>query len=239
MMIQENTVYIWHLDLNSLQKSPRELINYLTNDELERHASYVFDIHREQFAKRRYLLKSVLALYLERDVKQVRLSRHAGGKPYLCHNVYKSDITFNYSHSGECVVVAIAKNNPVGVDVEKIDAIAKIGAIAKMIMSEAEYHQFCQADGKRKLQTFYRLWSRKESVVKALGTGLSYPIWKLEFLDLGKGKNTVTLDEADHKTSRWHVYDIELCDTHSSAFATQKDIERIVIKDNRDILNAL
>lgn len=239
MMISEDTVHIWHLDSSRLQKSSRELVNFLTNDELKRHAGYAFDLHRERFAKRRYLLKSVLALYLGSDVKQVHLSYYAGGKPYLCHDAYKSDITFNYSHSGECVVLAIAKNNPIGVDVEKIDVIAEIGAISKMIMSEAEYHQFYRADEKRKLQIFYRLWSRKESVVKGLGAGLSYPIQKLDFSDLGKGKNTVALDEADDKTCRWHVYDIALCDTHSSAFAIQKDIERIVIKNNGDILNTL
>ena len=108
-----------------------------------------------------------------------------------------------------------------------------------MIMSEAEYHQFCRTDGKQKLWLFYRLWSRKESVVKALGEGLSFPIRKLDFSDFSQGKNTVTLDEADHKTCRWHVYDIELCDTHSSAFTIQKDIERIVIRNNGDMLHTL
>lgn len=239
MIIQGDTVHIWHLNLNGLQKNSQELTSFLTNDEKERHSGYAFDIDGELFARRRYFLKSVLALYLGINVNQVCLSEHKGGKPFLGHNAYKCDITFNISHSGEHFVVAIGKENPVGVDVEKINTIAEIDAISKMIMTVVEYRRFCRLDENQKLQIFYQLWTRKESVVKALGAGLSYPIQELDVSNFTSGEHTVFLNNADNDACIWHVYDIDLCDTHSCALTTQNNIDHIIIKKGRDILRAL
>ncbi len=87
---------------------------------------------------------------------------------------------FNVSHSGEWVVCAI-DSQPIGIDVEQWitdrpnsfqDSDTYQGEYDKLFTSvEIDYLKNGQQD--TMLQRFYRLWTLKESYLKAIGTGLS------------------------------------------------------------------
>ncbi|MDR2856102.1 MAG: 4'-phosphopantetheinyl transferase superfamily protein [Methanomicrobiales archaeon] len=87
------------------------------------------------------------------------------GKPYL-----KDQSThFNISHSGDYVVLGAAKRD-IGVDIEKIASYPDRVAIRCFTPLEREW---MKQEGEN--EAFYRLWTAKESVMKASGLGFSLP----------------------------------------------------------------
>lgn len=94
-----------------------------------------------------------------------QLTYGENGKPYLKHQ----SIHFNISHSGDYVVLATA-NREIGVDIEKITDYSDKVAIRCFTPLECEWMK-----QERETEAFYRLWTAKESVMKASGFGFSLP----------------------------------------------------------------
>lgn len=92
------------------------------------------------------------------------------GKPYI----KDSDIHFNLSHSEEKIMCAIS-GNPVGCDVEKITDIEL--EIAKRFFYTTEYSEISRFTQKcHQNEMFFRLWTLKESFMKATGLGMKLPL---------------------------------------------------------------
>jgi 4'-phosphopantetheinyl transferase len=62
----------------------------------------------------------------------------------------------------------------VGIDIEEIKPISL--DVAKYMFSMQEYRWLMEQDEAARLSSFYELWTLKESFVKWLGIGLSYPL---------------------------------------------------------------
>lgn len=87
------------------------------------------------------------------------------GKPHLAH---EPDIHFNLSHSGTLCACAVAFES-VGVDVEVYQQMDE--RVARICFQEKECDWLGAQEDPDK--AFARLWTRKESFLKLLGTGLS------------------------------------------------------------------
>jgi 4'-phosphopantetheinyl transferase len=83
------------------------------------------------------------------------------GKPYL----KDGGLFFSIAHSGDYAVLATA-GREVGADIEKITQYSK--AVASRCFT-AEEQKWFNGDPER----FYRIWTAKESVMKATGQGFS------------------------------------------------------------------
>jgi 4'-phosphopantetheinyl transferase len=73
------------------------------------------------------------------------------------------------SHAGEWVAVALSDAGPVGVDVEAVSDV-DIDALASSVLGPAE------AGAVNAARDFFVYWTRKESVMKATGDGLTAPM---------------------------------------------------------------
>jgi phosphopantetheinyl transferase len=85
------------------------------------------------------------------------------GKPAL----KDQSLCFNLSHSGNYVALAVAENE-VGVDIEKV---APYHRAVPARCFQADEQEWLERQGTD--EAFYYLWTAKESVMKALGQGLS------------------------------------------------------------------
>lgn len=101
----------------------------------------------------------------ERDM---RYAENEKGKPYFME--YK-DIFFSLSHSGKWAV-AVFSDNEVGCDIQEMKDINLNIANRFFTQNECDYIN-SSAD---KTDSFFEVWTRKESFIKALGTGLSTPL---------------------------------------------------------------
>ncbi|MGQ4665500.1 4'-phosphopantetheinyl transferase family protein [Metabacillus halosaccharovorans] len=91
------------------------------------------------------------------------------GKPALAGF---PQVQFNLSHSGHWVVAAFDEL-PVGIDIEEIVPIDL--AITDYCFTRLEKTQLDVQPGEKTLEHFYKVWTLKESYIKAVGRGLSIP----------------------------------------------------------------
>jgi 4'-phosphopantetheinyl transferase len=75
---------------------------------------------------------------------------------------------FSLTHAGDLVGVAVHPGGPVGLDVEQVRELADLTAMAEHVRSPRE--TVTDADA------FFALWTRKEALLKAVGTGLATPM---------------------------------------------------------------
>ncbi|MGN0621466.1 MAG: 4'-phosphopantetheinyl transferase family protein [Porcipelethomonas sp.] len=102
------------------------------------------------------------------------LKYNSYGKPYF--SLYP-DLHFNISHSRGMAVCAM-HNVENGVDIEYIRHYSE--RVPRRAFSERERQILSQSS--RADSMFFRIWTLKESYVKALGIGISYPLNTAEFL---------------------------------------------------------
>ena len=98
------------------------------------------------------------------------LRRYIGPGPYVIGARGKPSLpggqAFSLSHSGRYCALAIGKGR-VGIDIERMDE-ANLPAL-ELILREDEQAGIRKEN---RLRDFYTLWTRKEALAKAIGTGL-------------------------------------------------------------------
>jgi 4'-phosphopantetheinyl transferase len=106
------------------------------------------------------LAEALKVLEIDYCLDEIKFTQHH--RPY-----FNDSFDFNISHSQDFVVCAVSKTNRVGVDVEKIKPV-DINDL-KMGFSNEDWNYICGAEDQ--LQRFYSLWTKRESFLKAIGSG--------------------------------------------------------------------
>lgn len=99
--------------------------------------------------------------------KQAVIALGEHGKPYLAEHPRWH---FSLSHSGEWAVCALS-DAPIGVDVERYRPLSYL-ALSRRYFTLAETEQLHECGDEEREALFFRLWTEKESVLKAIGRGL-------------------------------------------------------------------
>ena len=96
------------------------------------------------------------------------------GKPMLTGGA----AYFSISHSGQIAAVAVSRECPVGIDIEKI-APVKAGIARRICSSEEILYIFSSPEipsgeitDRKILERFFRVWTYKEAYVKMTGEGI-------------------------------------------------------------------
>jgi 4'-phosphopantetheinyl transferase len=117
------------------------------------------------------LIRSLISRKFNMKYKEIHFTAEPDGKPCVAG---LPSFHFNIAHSGHWIVCAV-DCDPVGIDIEEIKPISL--DVAKYIFSMHEYRWLIEQDEAARLSCFYELWTLKESFVKWLGKGLSYPLY--------------------------------------------------------------
>ncbi|WP_340014968.1 4'-phosphopantetheinyl transferase superfamily protein [Paenibacillus sp. FSL K6-1318] len=117
------------------------------------------------------LTRVTLSKLTGRRPADLSFTRNSYGKPSLIHH---SNVQFNVSHSGDWIALISGGTGELGVDVEKIAPIDM--QIAERFFSPTESQFLAAQPAEMQRETFYRLWTLKESYIKAVGMGLSMPL---------------------------------------------------------------
>jgi 4'-phosphopantetheinyl transferase len=100
------------------------------------------------------------------------------GKP---HAPSLAGLDFNLSHARNHVLLAFARNQPLGVDLERIDRRLALEDLARRFFAPAEADALDRLSDDERLPAFLRLWTCKEAVLKAIGAGLSFGLERVVF----------------------------------------------------------
>mgnify|MGYP001764781375 CR=1 FL=1 len=139
-------------------------------------------LHRARWVVAHAVQRLQLATFLGRNPEAVRYERSPYGRPLLVAPADSGhDVDFNISHSGDVLLLGITTSGRIGVDVEAwvSDHSADRSPLWETLSErEAEW----VASHTDAYAAFVRLWTRKEAVVKALGTGLPDDLPALDVL---------------------------------------------------------
>jgi 4'-phosphopantetheinyl transferase len=80
------------------------------------------------------------------------------------------------SHSGSVTLIALCLDAEIGVDVEAVRPIVEWADIAASHFSKEENLSINKEVAGQRMEAFFRCWTRKEALIKAIGMGLSIPL---------------------------------------------------------------
>lgn len=137
-------------------------LDLLSAGEQHRTARFAHPQDREAFVKGRTLVRQVMGSLLG----TVSLSIGPHGKPECADPRAPA---FNLSHASGVLVAVFSPCGPVGVDVERRDRKPKRPqALAAKVFSHGEQRAYLAGESE-----FLPLWTRKEAVLKAMGSGFA------------------------------------------------------------------
>jgi 4'-phosphopantetheinyl transferase len=115
-----------------------------------------------------------------RDKLVINYTAHL--KPYISSpEDTAAQFNFNITHCYNHIILAIYRGSDyaIGVDIEQIDDKINIDEMAPIIFSESERNLI-----NNKASNFFKLWTKKESLIKALGTGFATDFYQDTGLNL-------------------------------------------------------
>ncbi|WEN15519.1 4'-phosphopantetheinyl transferase superfamily protein [Rhodanobacter sp. AS-Z3] len=118
-------------------------------------------------------LCSVLASYLGSSEERVELTNGEHGRPALAAN-HDQSLGFNWSHSGNQALIAVARRLSPGIDLERVRPRPRALALAQRFFSPHEAASLAALTESEQTMAFLELWTAKEAVVKALGRGIAF-----------------------------------------------------------------
>ncbi len=139
----------------------------LSRAERDRAERYAREDDRRRFVAGRHLIRTRLARILGCAADDVPITIGDHGRPYVA-----GVPSFSLSHAGGRVLLAIADDHllRVGIDVEAIRHDIDPIALGRAICTPIEMEALRRAPDRTAL--FFRLWTIKEAVLKAIGRGL-------------------------------------------------------------------
>ncbi len=171
--------------------------------ECERAERYKVELPRRVFVAARALLRSTLGAELGVDPRSLEFSIGPHGKPRL---EPASHLEFNLAHSGTTIVIALAEGTSVGVDVEEAAHEVPALRLAGRFFTEAEAAAVAEACETARLRVFHHLWTAKEAVLKATGSGLTVPVREVELDPNPDSPPTVRAIAGDRDAAkRWRL----------------------------------
>lgn len=199
-------VQLYRIDLEDHLWDIADLSLSLSDAERERADRYIAPRAREYFIVRRAVLRSILGSHLGLPGSEVELHVLPSGKP----TVSASGLGFSVSSSGSLALIACSWGRDVGADIEVIVPIREGRAIARRLFSPAEIEALDSLAGEEYLRTFFRIWTRKEALVKALGHGLSDELSSYTVLDRTIANRLPASGAAQPQGTRWKIEDVEV-----------------------------
>jgi 4'-phosphopantetheinyl transferase len=188
----------------------------LSDFEQKKISRFIFKKDRIKSTFAHVFKRNVLARHLKCKARDVGIDIEPDRRPILSHYA-PEQIDFNLSHSRDWVIVAVSENlNRVGVDIEFQRADLDYAGMAERVFSTAEQKQLASLKGHARQSYFYRIWTIKESISKALGLGMKIGFGKIDINIEGK---QLVLKSIPSQNKDWQIVSFELNQKFSLAFA--------------------
>ncbi|MGN6568981.1 MAG: 4'-phosphopantetheinyl transferase family protein [Flavipsychrobacter sp.] len=187
-----------------------EQLGLLTRQQRERLLTYKDERDRQLRLQGKLLVGNVMQQlgitnYTPDDIKYDEHNR-----PYTDH-----EVDFNISHAGDIAVCGGVTGSRIGVDIENLKPI-NIADVSE-VFSEDEWNII--TNSAEPIMTVYKLWTRKEAVLKAAGKGM-----------LGEPSTVnVSEDIVPYEDRVYNLYSVNVKGDYIISIATDKKIEELQV----------
>ena len=195
-----DAVHVWTAPLDVDEKEMEKMLARISPSERKRVGALLEERAVRQYVVSRAMQRQLLAAYVGGHPSEISFGVVAMGKPTLSFP-NPIGLTFNTTHSGAMVVIAVTANRDVGVDVEHVRPVRRAMKVAKRCYSAEEYTFLAGVPEEELDRAFLSIWVRREGTAKARGDSVwrGLASWKngelentparldfkVEYLDLG------------------------------------------------------
>ena len=184
--LPSDELHVWIFDLDR----PRNDEHVLSQHERKRAERFQKIEDQRRFKAAHTRVRQILGRYLKEPPLSLLFGNGTAGKPFLQAPGRPRRVAFNLAHSGQYGLLAVTRDREVGVDIEIERDVGDLVGMAQQIMSPSEFQCF-ELTAPHAGEILFELWTRKEALLKAVGTGFSTDP---RDVDLGlESVNSVTL----------------------------------------------
>jgi 4'-phosphopantetheinyl transferase len=205
-------VEVWLLKLNLEMPLSSLDLALLSEDERTRALRFRRHEDRVRSVATRAALRRLLARRVMRRPEKLDFIVNQHGKPRLSEDL---GIEFNVSHTACFALIALSASGQIGVDIEWRDRQIDTESLGAYVFTPLERRSALRMGGKA--EDFIERWVAKESVLKALGLGISEHLQAVSIL-AGAGEGY----EITHSHPEWadiKAWPIEVPDGYAAALA--------------------
>lgn len=149
-------------------------------------------------------VRAALSTYAGLPEPSFKLAREPKGKPY----VVDSNLAFSVSHSGNWMAIVVGRNCRLGIDLECLTRkVSNQDRLVSRFFSQQEQAAYNALDDTEKQLGFFRAWCRKEAVVKAMGSGISYGLDRFD-VSLSKHAELLGIRDETESVESWKLYNL-------------------------------
>ena len=218
-----DNIEIQHVDLIPNAGFEDRALSWLNAEEMQRWDRFLFPGPKRRFALCRAALRHELCERLGCSNKQLRFEESEHGKPSAVVQGRVAPTSFNVSHSGDHGLLAFAPKGRIGVDVEERVYNRHIDLLCETVLGPNERVEIARLDGYPKIAMFFRLWTVKEALIKALGVGISLDTSTFEVPpDMRKGAKRAVFEFPHLTRVKWQIEDLS-DDRFAAALAYEVD----------------
>ena len=168
------------------QQLPADL-DWLTAAERERLEGFRFDKRRRDWLLGRWAAKIALLEVIglsRRDIRRLEIDSAPSGAPIPRLDGRSYPIGLSLSHSHDCAFAAVSRGaTSLGCDIELVEPRSEI--FVETYFTESERAQVDSTSPSYRDTLVTKIWSAKESTLKALQTGLRVDTRRVEVVDDG------------------------------------------------------
>jgi phosphopantetheinyl transferase len=149
----------------------------LDDNDINRMSAALSDRRKSIICASAILKRYYLASLLNVTIDKIKIDKTAQGKPYITiiNNVNapsEQKLYFSISHSENYVAIATNSMYEIGIDLQIVKHTPLINN-PKLLFSNTEKQLIVNSPQDKKSANFFILWTKKESYLKALGSGIN------------------------------------------------------------------
>jgi len=142
--------------------------------ELDRASTFRAPSRQRQYVMTRGVLRALIGARLDLRPADVPLRRDHRGKPHVAGAA--DGLHFSVSYSTGLSLIALARGQEVGIDIEYVNREVDVDAIIRRFFPADEARRLSATPPTQRRMDFFRSWTRKEAWLKAVGEGFHRPL---------------------------------------------------------------
>ncbi len=220
--LDADDVHVWRASLDRPADVIAKLASLLSSDECQRAERFHRPTDRRRFIAGRGILRKIISTYLALAPDEVRFEYNEYGKPFVSARQNRDALSFNLSHSNGMALYVVARGRRVGVDVEYMREDFATIEVAERFFSKEEFEALKAAPVDRRTEAFFNCWSRKESYIKAIGMGVSYPLDRFTVsLAPNAAPELLKVNAYATEAARWKMYELDVAEGYAAALIVE------------------
>lgn len=176
-------------------------------------------------------VRSVLGYAVGVDLTSGRVAVDERGKPHLAGAEHEDGAhrCFSVSHAPGVTLVAVARDRPVGIDIEAVVPDFDDVALVAGFFSEHERAQLEALPRAQRQRAFFACWVRKEAYLKATGEGLWGGLGHFD-VSVGPDEQARLLAVHGHpgEAARWTLRTLDVGSGYVAALAVEGPVRAAV-----------